>query len=342
MLKKLTKAIFGNTRLKLLALGIALAIWFYGSSQLQEEALIVVPLTVQVPEGHQVVYQSALRIQLNLKGSHALIVRVRDQAAQNNLPMTVVLEGEGLREGVSGLDVDPGWLGMPKRDMVQLRVAGIEPDRVRIGVSKVIERKLPVEVAISGKPRPGYEVSGAAATPSEVTVRGPALLLDTMEAVRTLDVSVLDEQADLRRDVALQTVGSFQLADGTKVETPFEVEPARVVGHVNVVGNVVEKKLAGVRVHVLKPLDFPFAVEIPKEDSTVAVVLAGVKEDLEAITEQSVRAYVDLAGLAAESDVKATGSPYKRSVRLMLPPEARVTESRVEPKEITVILKKLQ
>jgi len=121
---------------------------------------------------------------------------------------------------------------------------------------------------------------------------------------------------------------------------PFVAEPSRVVAHVDIVGHMVKRELKDVPVQLLKPVDFPFEVQIPAEYGKVSVTVEGVEEEMKGLTNTAVRAYVEVDDLRNEADVKATGSPYKRSVRLMFPPGMRVTESRATPAEITVILRK--
>ncbi|MHC4480485.1 MAG: CdaR family protein, partial [Planctomycetota bacterium] len=193
MLKKALRAIFGNFRLKAWALLIALGIWFYANSRLTEEELARASVDISPPPGHELLFQSQKSAQVVIAGPRALLSRVRSELNQNYLRLSYNLTEQDLDEGWAALRIRPEWLqpGLLERDFVQLKFREITPEHTRVFASPIIERTLPVNIRTLGRPAPGYRLAPEAeATPSEVTVRGPAVAVAAMGFVATEEVPV--------------------------------------------------------------------------------------------------------------------------------------------------------
>ncbi len=338
MLRRLARAIFGNAQLKVIAIAIAIAIWAYASSRLKEETGIDVPLTVRVPEGYEIVYQSHDRIQIWLRGPHFLIKRRQDEAAQHYLRMTTALKPEQLEEGVARLEVEPGWLNVPQWQLARTSVS-VQPQFVDVHVSKVVKRLLPVEVTLSEEPHPGYEIRSRLAIPPVVSVTGPAVVVDRLEVVRTQAVSVWDAQVDLRRPgVPLVLEQTLELSEGLEVLVSFDAEPPQVAVRVEVGSEKEERRFEGIALQILRPPDFPYDVEIAPEQESISVLVSGLPQDIARLTAASVTAYVDLRDLQEPPD--GATARYKVEVRLLLPEHVPVSAGPPEPDMVTVVLSK--
>ena len=337
MLQRIRRTILKDAPLKLIALAIAVGIWLYGNSRLKEEVVIAVPLSISVPSDYMVVYQDRTRVQFRLRGPQYLTRRREVEAAQNYLKMTTALKPEDLDKEVVMLRVQPEWLNIPERELVQIKVFDVEPELVTVYVSKVVTRSLPVEVRISGTPRHGYEVRGSSAVPPEVDVTGPAIVLDDMEAIATQLVSVWDRRESRREEILLVLSSVFQPEGEVKVTVALEAKPARVAAYVEVGGKREEQRLEGVIINMLLPPQFPYVAEM--EEPTVAVIVSGLPQDLTRVTPDLLTAYVDLRALQDEQIDPGGSGPYKEKVRLALPEGIPLDLERVEPDEVTVVLK---
>lgn len=344
MFREVPKLIFGDLRLKGVALAIAVAVWFYASGRLKEEAGVFAPLVLTVPEGYRIVHQSEHRMQLRISGPRSLIARLRDVAAQNQLRLITPLTPEQLQRRLLRLEVKPewlevkDWLDMSKQEFMELRVATIQPEVVSVYASEMSERSLPVEVQLSGEPYPGYEVAEAVPIPTEVTASGPAILLEKLSAVQTRDVPVWNLRADQRLEVALLTQQRVQLEPDLEIPLSLECSPARVAVSIRVRAARAERTLEGIPVELLEPPGFPYEAEIPEEYATVSVIVTGMEEKLAKLTPASVTAYVHLKALSEENIEAGRSAPYKENVRVLLPPEMTDVVARPEPNIITVTL----
>jgi len=339
MPRKLRKLIFANAHLKLISVAIATAIWLDANNRLREEVSVSVPLVVRVPEGYQIVHQSHTKVQMRLKGPHYLMRRRQDEAALDFLRLTAVLKPEDFPQGVARLKVDPAWLNVPERELVQTSVTGLQPKTVTVYVSKVVTRPVPVAAQLTEAPHPGYEVRGWTAVPAEVLVTGPALVVNRLESIKTHKISVWDAQADLRRVVPLVLEETVELEGRLQVTVPLQAEPPRVAVRVRIGGEKGSVELKDIPVLLLKPPGFPYRALIEPEEQTVSVVISGLPQDVARLDKGSVTAYVDLRGLQ-EVQFETDRARYKERVRLLMPEDIPVTPGTPEPAQVTVVLEK--
>lgn len=336
----MVKAITAYPQLKLVALVIAVAVWFYGNSRLQEEVTLRVPLSFRVPEGHRLVYQSDRRVRLRLRGPQYLIQRRQEEAGQNYLRLRANLTPEDLDDanGMTEISIDPSWLNVPESELVRLGVETLEPQTVRVRVGRIVEKNMPVEVELSGTPRRGYQVRQATTVPSSVEVRGPAFVLNGMEAIRTQTVALWDVRDDFRRMVNLELRPTVAVAEDIQVPVQLEAEPSQVAVHVEIGGENARRTLDGVPVRIMQPVQFPYEVEIPEAESRVSIVISGLPQAVEELSAESLLAYVDLSDLTEEEIEPGGRALYKETVRVRLEGDPEVSVESVTPEQVTTVL----
>ena len=71
------------------------------------------------------------------------------------------------------------------------RVTAVSPDRITVTLEQVISRSLPIALKVSGEPATGYEAGEPVLTPDTIEIRGPASLVERVEAV-TAQLSLQD------------------------------------------------------------------------------------------------------------------------------------------------------
>ena len=345
MFQKLRKALFNNLQLKLIGLGIAVAIWFYASSRLREEATLRVPVNISLPQGYELLHQSHEVVQLRLRGPQFLIQRRQEEASQNGLRMRARLEEGDFEEGVVQITINPGWLSVPERELVQMSVGSMSPQRLSLFVSKTVKRRLPVRVQLTGKPREGYEVRSREGVPPEVTVTGPRTVLEQMEDIGTQGVSIWDARNDIHRIVALElehktTIPSPGRRDRQKeVTLRLKAEPSEVATHVQIAAESATRAIEDVPVLVLRPPKFPYEVQISEEESAVTVTFAGLPQDVRRLQPGDVSVYVDLKNLKEEKIAPGESVPYREKVQALLRSDVPVRIENIKPDQITIELR---
>lgn len=169
--------------IKLLALGITLALWL-AVSDLNK------PRTIRTA------------VQLNF-------ILPSDMDISNETPKTVEVELTGSRERlnsmklldlVATLDISDSQAGervirlLPERVQMELptgvKIDSFRPTTIPVRLEPNVERQLPVEIKLAGQPADGYEVVRSSAQPSAVTVRGPASLVENLKQAPTETISI--------------------------------------------------------------------------------------------------------------------------------------------------------
>jgi len=333
MFKRLYEAVFGNFRLKLIALGISVIVWLFASSRLGEQIELSVPLNLEVPPGYQLLAQTRDRIRVRISGPQSLIAGITKELA-----MSRKLSEQELKDGRVTVDVSEDWLNIPESVMVQLKVTVLYPLQVTAYASPVSERTLPVRVLLQGKPRQGFEIVDRRIMPSQVRVQGPGCVIEELEYVEADEFWVSDIESDLEAEIALVAQRSYELADGVRVTVPLKLSPGKVTLRVMVSPQEKERRFPEVPVVFLMPPDFPYEVGIGKEEANVTVVVRGLPQNVERLKADSLVAYVDLRGLERE-DVGSVGSPYRETVEVIWPLDIPLSSVRTEPETVRISLK---
>ncbi len=335
MRKHLKDIFVMHWQVKLLALTIAFAIWFYAHSRLKEEVVLrEVPVNIEVPEGYRLLYQSASSVRLHLSGPQHLMQKRQEEARENYLRFTVRLSSEDIPDGLVKRDVAPEWLNVPKPELLMMNVAAMHPDRIELFASPIVRRTLPVEATFSGRPPEGYEIVGHNVTPSAVTVEGPSAVLERMESIKTLPIPVWDARESFGEYQPLQNEHEFDLNDNIIVVS-YEVSEPQVTVNVSINVGYTQVELEDIPLKLLLPKGFPYHAEI--EDPRITVLLSGLPAEVDNVTSADVTAYVDLSDLEDEDIASGTTAPYKQRVHIILGIDAEVVEIKPD-EEVTVRL----
>lgn len=228
MFKRFTRAVFRDLGMKAVALVIAVLLWNYANARVKSKLDMYVPLDIKVPEQYIKLHQSDERVSLLVRGPRELIARLSTRPAYMGLRLAHVIAPSHLDErGHIALEVDPRtwrWHNLGQTDLAQLSFDKIEPEKVSVYASREVDWEVSVKVQTVGTLRDGYAIRP---TPSSVTVRGPALLLDQMTEISTRTVSLYGRGAGMET-VALERQVSFSLPDGTDAKVTLAVVPSQV------------------------------------------------------------------------------------------------------------------
>jgi len=72
-----------------------------------------------------------------------------------------------------------------------------------------VERDVPVELILTGKLPPGFEIERTNAVPSHVRIKGPKTVVESLKSIETLPVDLTDRRVSFRErvDLALSDSG---------------------------------------------------------------------------------------------------------------------------------------
>ncbi len=343
MLSKLTDAVTNRLGMKLLALVLALGVWFYASSRLREEVVITAEISIQPPAGYTIVHQSERQVRVRIAGPGSLIQSVLSVAEQG-IRARHSLSADQVSDGWATVQIRPEWLqlALPDWELVQLRFLGISPRNVRVYTSPVVERQLPVRPVLVGSLPEGLRVQGEPqSVPAQVTVRGPAVAFEHIDAVPTEEVSLWDRRIGAYRERRrLQSVFEVPLGNGQRVAVALSLEHTAAEVTFGIAEAALEEKTwRNLTVQPMVPLGFPFQAQVEDGAAAVSVTVRGSPDAIRRLSAEAIRVFVDLAGLASESIEPGGTAPYRERVHVYVPPDVRAQSVRVEPDQVTILLK---
>ena len=197
------------------------------------------------------------------------------------------------------------------------RVA-VAPETATVSV-EIVQQDYSLEFIVNpsttGSPAAGYNVTGISVSPPIVTVTGPLDVLQTIDPVQgitTGDVALGDATATVTQEVDLILPPELEISGSARVQVTVTITPARgeasflVVPQVRNVGDALTATPSG----------------------PVTVTLSGDIPTLQALTADSIVAFVNAEGLAA--------GLYTLPVEVTPPPGTAIV--RVEPGEAGVAL----
>jgi hypothetical protein len=185
-----------NAGIKLLSLVTAAGLWFFvNASERDAELALEVSLELHnMPPNVMLVSPRVEFINLVVRGPRTLISRIRPDQ------LSVVLDLRGVRPGPAVFRIADEALDLPRG----VTVARLTPSEVTLEFAATMRRRVPVHVALTGKPPGELRVTSTKVAPESVEVMGPAEQVEKIKAAETTPIDLGDAQAGLiERDVLL-------------------------------------------------------------------------------------------------------------------------------------------
>lgn len=180
--KLLRKLFVEDWSLKLLSLAIALVLWLLVTGQNQPvTAHVNVQLNFIRPPALEISNDPPRTVDVMLTGSRNKL----DDLTTLDLVATVDISDQRAGERVLRL-ADKAQIALPQG----VKVDGFQPSAVPVRLEPIIERQVPIEPKLEGKPADGYEVYAVKASKGLVTLRGPESRVAALQRVPTESVWV--------------------------------------------------------------------------------------------------------------------------------------------------------
>lgn len=172
-------AIFRNLGTKLLALAIAVLVWFVFSAQQRErisERSYRIPLSIaNVPPGTLIASPLPPTIEVRLRGPFTALRQLDPVKLEAVVDLADATRGEGIHR------LAPEDINVPEA----VEVIAIAPSEIRIALDTIAEKTLPIVPRVTGKPAEGFEVVDVAVEPRAARLNGPSSALSAMKSVET-------------------------------------------------------------------------------------------------------------------------------------------------------------
>lgn len=210
--------------IRLLALGIALGIWFNASVKdrlVFSERVVEAGVRYNRPKGF-VIMEPVQSVNVRLSGSRRSIRQL------NPSQVDVEVELSQRQEGTVTVNLGPENVLAPEG----LSVVSIEPSMLRLELERELTQRVRVIPRFSGEPAAGATVRFFEATPDGVVVTGPASLLVRLEEVSTEPISLDGHALPFEETVSVLTPNPLiQILQPSRVTVKVELEPPGTPGN---------------------------------------------------------------------------------------------------------------
>jgi YbbR domain-containing protein len=178
--KLLRKLFVEDWSLKLLSLAIAIVLWLLVTGQNQPvTAHVNVQLNFIRPQSLEISNDPPRTVDVMLTGSRNKL----DDLTSLDLVATVDISDQRAGERVLRL-ADKAQITLPQG----VKVDGFQPSAVPVRLEPIVERQVPIDPKLEGKPSDGYEVYSAQPSKALVTLRGPESRVAALPRVPTESV----------------------------------------------------------------------------------------------------------------------------------------------------------
>jgi YbbR domain-containing protein len=307
MLERLSR----NWPLKLLALGLAFAIWIAVTGDARVLQVYAVPLDISLPQDCIVAGPAPTKVNVSLRGPESAIRRLDPLKLSFRLDLTDAAPGQRnvqlAAESLAGLESG-------------IEVVRIEPDRFRLTVDRRLRKVLGVAPFIVGTPPAGFALYGARASPDRLEVEGPRNEVLGLDRLRTDPIHVDGKTASF-----VAVVNAVPDRPATRI-----VDPREISVQVEVDALPVKRGFDSVPV-ALTGRQFESAAQ----PSGVRILVSGPPALVLALRPDRIRAVAQISGLAPRRE------PYMVQVRIEFldvsaPDLPRIAVKSVSPATIAV------
>src|ERR1044071_4877081 len=172
--QKLLRRIFvEDWSLKLLSLAIAIVLWLLVTGQNQPvTAHVNVQLNFIRPQSLEISNDPPRTVDVMLTGSRNKL----DDLTSLDLVATVDISEQRAGERILRL-ADKAQIILPQG----IKVDGFQPSAIPIRLEEIVERPVPVEPKLEGKPADGFEVYSVIPSKGSVSVRGPTSRVNALQ-----------------------------------------------------------------------------------------------------------------------------------------------------------------
>jgi YbbR domain-containing protein len=206
--------------LRLLALGIAIGLWFgvsFEDREVLSERLVEASVSYIRPKG-LVILDPVQSVSVRLRGSSRQIRQL------NPFMVDVQVDLTPAQEGLATVNLGPENVLMPEG----LTLVSIEPNVIRVELEREESKRIAVMPELVGQAAPGATVEEPEVFPNQVLVTGPESLLAKTEVLHTRPVSLAGKNATFEESVSVVAPDPLiQIVQPTRVSVRVPIQPAK-------------------------------------------------------------------------------------------------------------------
>jgi YbbR domain-containing protein len=178
----LRKILFGNWGIKLLALGLTLALWFYVTSKGKTELTLTIPIELRnIPQNTAVVGDVAGSLEMRIQGQERLL---RDISTGKKVVCIADLSMTKIGENI--VRVSPDDIRRPLGTTIMY----LSRTEFTVKLEPLARKTFRLKPVLYGVPAGGYRVVKTSISPPRITVEGPSGVVQALERLQTMPVDI--------------------------------------------------------------------------------------------------------------------------------------------------------
>ncbi len=301
----------GSLRAKIMALIMAIALWFYAINRHTGDIKADLQFTINVPSGLTILDSSSEIVTVGLSGPQNLIDKVSGMIKDNKIKARIDIPD------IKDADEDnyKRTIRLTRRNFdlpQEIRLNSIVPNEIDITLGRLDSKYVKVQIQKKGTPALGYEITGESFHPREVLVTGAVNILKEADTINTNLLDVTRLTSEQNRTFPWEV----DLEDGISVlkDDKYVLLPVQCDEKINVWLQVTEKMgtkmFDQVKINVLHPVGFNYSVKLKEE--FISLTLKGPKIKLDKLNSNDIMAYIDVTSLSPPG-------PYSQPVICNIP-----------------------
>lgn len=207
-----------NLGLKLMALLIAVGLWFVVAGEHIVERSMRVPLEYRnIPAGMEIVGDPPATMDVRVRGASGIISKLQPGE------VVVSLDLHSARKGMRLFHIQPDDVERP----YGTSVAQVQPPTLSLDLEPTASRTVPVSPALDGDPAPGYVVRAVRSDPERVDIVGPEEYLKQVGEATTEPVNIEGAKAFVTDTVNIGVARTtVRLREPRSAQVVVEIVPA--------------------------------------------------------------------------------------------------------------------
>lgn len=204
--------------LRLLALAIAIGIWFNASVEdrlVPSERVVEASVSFNRPRGFMVI-DPVRTVNVRLLGNRKAVRQL------NPFEVNVSVDLSARQEGSATINLSRDNVLAPDG----LEVVSIEPSRIQVQLEREISQRVPVAPEIIGKPAAGFTVGTVDIFPNQVLVSGPESKLQRLASLSTPAINIEGRTSTLEETVPVLAPDQLiQIVQPSRVTVRIPIQP---------------------------------------------------------------------------------------------------------------------
>jgi YbbR domain-containing protein len=188
----LRRLLLDNWGIKLLSLGLALALWFYVTSKGKTEMTLTVPLELRnIPQNMAVVGDVTGSLEVRVQGQERVL---RDITTGKKL--VGVADLSMTRVGDNTVRISPDDIRRPSG----VAITYMSLSEIKVKLEPLVRKTVRLKPVLHGVPAGGYRLAKISVSPPRITVEGPASVLKPLEDLETMPIDIQGAKENMSVD----------------------------------------------------------------------------------------------------------------------------------------------